>query len=151
MRQEASVEISIPIDEVFPLTTEHVAEWSNVVLEDEVLDEKPDGVGTTFRSVTEDHGRRMEFQGVVTRHEPPHAHGVQLTGEAFDIEVAYLFEDLSGRTRVTQVSDIAPKGFLKVIFVLFGWMMKKSSCRALEKELNSLKSFCEQQSAAAAE
>jgi hypothetical protein len=145
MRNEASVVIDRPIDEVFRLTIEHVAEWSIIVVEDEVIDEMPDGVGTTFRTVTEDKGRRMEFRGVVTKHDPPHTHAIHLTGDMFDIETAYVFEDLSGRTRVTQFADVTGKGFFKWFMLLFGWMMNKSHCKASDNELNSLKRFCEQQ------
>ncbi|MBC8870946.1 MAG: SRPBCC family protein [Planctomycetes bacterium] len=139
MKQQASVEIDRPIDEVFRYTNDNVAEWSLTVVEDEVIDEKPDGVGSTFRCVTEDHGRRMEFAGVVTRREPPNVSAIHLTGQQFDIEAEYLFEDLGDRTRVTQRSTVAPKGFLKVIFFLFGWMMKKSTCKAVQNELDNLK------------
>ena len=144
MRNEVSVEIDRPIDEVFRLTNDHVAEWSIIVVEDEVLEEKPEGVGTTFRTVTEDHGRRMEFQGVVTRHDPPHAQAIRLTGEMFDIETEYAFEDLSGRTRVTQRADVTGKGFFKFNMFITGWLMNKSHCKATENELNSLKRFCEE-------
>ena len=54
MRNEVSVEIDRPIDDVFRLTIEHVADWSIIVVEDEVLDEQPECVGTTFRTVTEE-------------------------------------------------------------------------------------------------
>jgi uncharacterized protein YndB with AHSA1/START domain len=145
MQSEASVEIDRPIEEVFRLTNEHVAEWSIVVVEEEILDQKPDGVGTTFRNVTEDHGKRMEFEGVVTQYDPPHFSAVQLTGTMFDIEAEYTFEDLAGRTRVTQRTHVIGKGFIfKSIMFLFGWLMKKSSCKASEKELISLKRFCEE-------
>lgn len=143
MRNEVSVEIDGPIEEVFRLTNDHVAEWSIVVIEDEVLDKKPEGVGTTFRTVTEDHGKRMVFQGVVTRYNPPHANAVRLTGAMFDIETEFTFEDLSGRTRVTQTANVTGKGFFKWFMLLFGWMMNKSHCKASEKELDSLKRFCE--------
>jgi hypothetical protein len=59
MKQQASVEIDRPIDEVFDYTNNHVAEWSITIVENEVIEEKPEGVGSTFRCVTEDHGRRM--------------------------------------------------------------------------------------------
>ena len=94
MRNEVSVEIGRPIEDVFRLTTERMPEWSIIVVEDEVIDQKPEGVGTTFRTVTEDHGKRMEFQGVITRYDPPHANAVRLTGQAFDIETEFTFEDL---------------------------------------------------------
>lgn len=147
MQTEGSVEIDAPIDDVFRLTTEHVAEWSIVVVEDEVIEEKPGHIGTTFRSVTEDHGKRMEFDGVVTVNEPPTFHEAELTGKYFDLKAAYTFEDLSGRTRVTQTSVVFPKGLMKAFFFLCGWMMNKANCDAIDKELNSLKQFCENQTA----
>ncbi len=150
MRTEGSVEIERPIEEVFRLTNEHVAEWSSIVVEDKILEEKPEGVGTTFRTVTEEHGRRMEFQGVVTRHEPPYVQAVYMTGDMFDLDVEYEFEDLAGGTRVTQRSQVTGKGWFKLMLSLCGWMMRKSSCDALDKELRGLKAFCESQPAPAA-
>jgi hypothetical protein len=143
LQNEGSVEIDRPIHEVFRLTNEHVAEWSIVVVEDELLDEAHKGVGTRFRSVTEDHGKRMEFQGIVTAYDPPYASAVKLTGDMFDIEAAYSFEDLGQRTKVTQFSTVTGKGFVKLFFLLCGWMMNKASGDALAKELNSLKRYCE--------
>ena len=144
MRNEGTVEIDRPIDEVFYLTKDHVAEWSIIVVEDELLEEKPDRVGTTFRTVTEENGRRMEFHGVVTREEPPHVSAVHLTGKTFDIDVEYTFEDLGGQTRVKQVSFVTGKGVFRVFLFLCGWLMNKSSCKSTDNELNSLKKFCEE-------
>jgi len=146
MRTEGSIEIDRPIHEVFRLTNEDVAKWSIVVVEDELIEGSPDGVGSKFRIVTEDHGKRMEFQGVVTAYDPPYASAVKMTGPLFDIEAAYSFEDLGYRTKVTQLSNVQGKGFLRLFFLLFGWMLNKTSCDAQAKELNSLKKYCEAQS-----
>lgn len=143
MRTERSVEIDRPIEEVFRLTTEHVAEWSIIVVEDKVIDAKPGGVGTKFRTVTEEKGNRMEFEGVVVRYEPPFVNAVEMRGACFDIHAVYFFEDLGGRTRVVQKSDVVGKGLFKLLLTLAGWLMSKSSCDALDKELQSLKRFCE--------
>ncbi len=150
MRTEASVEVDRPIGEVFDYTNNHVADWSLTVIENEVLEEKPGGVGTTFRTLTEDHGRRMEFQGVVTRHEPPTASAVNLKGPSFDIDAEYFFEDLAGRTRVTQRSIVHGKGFFKLMLGLCGWMMKSSARKAVEAELGNLKRLLEEGKGAAA-
>lgn len=144
MRGVSSVEIDRPIDEVFRVTTECITQWSTTVVEDEVLEMKPGIVGSTFRSVTDDRGRRMEFRGVVLRHEPPRASRVQLTGPAFDLDITYDFESLSPeRTRVTQTVDVAGHGVFKVFFALFGWLMKGVSRKAGEREFQGLKRFCE--------
>ena len=68
-----------------------------------------------------------------------------MAGDMFDLDVEYLFDDLGGRTRVTQKSSVTGKGIFKVFLGLFGWLMKRSSCSALEKELQGLKKFCESQ------
>lgn len=143
MQSELSVEIQRPIDQVFEYTTKHVADWSITCVEDEVLDEKPEGVGTTFRIVTEEGGRKTELHGVVTRHEPPKTSACHLRGEQFEIDVLYTFEELAGGTRVTQSTVVRGKGFLKLVFGLFGWLIKRSSCKAQEAELASLKQKCE--------
>ena len=144
MQTEGSVVIDRGINDVFRLTNDHVAEWSQHVVEDELIEEKPGGVGTTFRSVTEDHGRRMEFDGVITRYDVPTSSAVHLEGSAFDLDVEYFFEDLGGdQTKVTQRSKVFGKGLMKLFFLLGGWAMRKSSRKALDSEFQSLKSFCE--------
>ncbi len=140
MKTTGSIEIEKPIDEVFDYTINHTPEWSDIVVSDEVLLEQPGEVGTTFRTVTEERGQRMEFRGKVTQSDPPNSKTVTMEGEQFDLWVEYRFAPLATRrTRVTQTSVVTPKGGLKVIFFLFGWMMKAGGCRALEKELANLK------------
>jgi hypothetical protein len=146
MRQETGVEIDRPIDEVFEYTNSNVVDWSIIVVEKEVINEKSEGVGTTFRCVTEENGKnRMEFLGTVTRHEPPNVSAIHLDGKYFDLDVTYLFEDLGGRTRITQQSTVTPKAFfIKAFMFLLGWAMRKSSCKATENELNNLKRLLEE-------
>ena len=94
--------------------------------------------------MTEERGKRMEFAGEVTRYERPTVSTVMLIGKSFDIEAAHTFEAIEeNRTRVTQNSDVTPKGFLKIFFFLFGWLMKKGGCDAQQKELENLKRLCE--------
>jgi hypothetical protein len=148
MNSEASIEIDRPIDEVFEFTTTKVAEWSQIVVEDVLIEKKPGGVGTTFRTVTADRGQRMVFEGIVAHHDPPKRHTVFMKGQKFDMEVDYLFEDLGGSTRVTQRTAVTAKGFMKILFALLGKLMAKASCHAALKELTHLKSVLEAQAPA---
>ena len=66
MQTSMSVQVGRPIKEVFDHTIHNVSEWSTIVVKDEVIKETPEGVGTTFRVTTEENGRRMEFDGLVT-------------------------------------------------------------------------------------
>jgi len=144
MKHSVSVTINRPIDEVFELTNNHVAEWSITVVEQETLEKTPDIVGSRFRTVTEERGQQMEFASTVTAYKPPQHSAVHLEGDMFNIDAIYQFEKLSEQeTRVTQDSRVTPKGFMKVFFVLFGWLMKKSGCDGVQEELESLKTYCE--------
>lgn len=142
MRNVASIEIDRAIDEVFVYTNEQVSQWSLTVVENEVIEEH-NGVGTTFRCITEEKGSRMDFEGVITAWQPPTKSAIHLTGKFFDIDVEYRFEDLNGQTRVTQESKVVGKGIAKILFVLFGWMMNKQSYKAAMAELESLKNKLE--------
>ncbi len=145
MRNEAAIEINCPIEEVFRMATTCTVEWSKIVVEDEVIEEKPGMIGTTFRFVTAPEGSsEMEFAGVVTQHEVPHLHASIMRGRSFDMEVIFLFQEIGTKTRVTQSSLLTPKGFMKIVFFLLGWAMNRSSCKALELELQGLKACCEE-------
>lgn len=144
MEAIGSIEIARPIEEVFDYTNHNVAEWSITVVEDEVVSETPDHLGSTFRCVTEDHGCQMEFQGTVTVYDRPTRSVVQLTGKQFDIQAEYTFEDLGASTRVTQRSMVFPKTlFTKLFFGTFGWLFRSSGCKATQKEMESLKQHME--------
>ena len=143
MQTETSIEIDRPIEQVYELTINHVAQWSKTVVEEEIIEDKNGDVGTRFRIVTEDRGQRMEFDGTVTSRDPPNSSSVRLVGRHFDIDVVYLFEDLRNRTKVTQIANVTGKGFTKIMLRLMGWFMKKSSCDAQYNELSGLKAFVE--------
>ncbi|MEM7313226.1 MAG: SRPBCC family protein [Planctomycetota bacterium] len=146
MQNSASIVIDRPIEQVFDLTNHHVAEWSITVVEDELIEDKNNcGLGTRFRIVTEEKGNRMEFESEVTRWEPPHISEVHLEGTMFNIDAEYVFEDLGGKTRVTQNSRVQGKGLMKIMFFVMGPFMKKQSCDATANELQSLKAYCEKQ------
>jgi len=145
MKTEGSILIERPIEEVFQITLRSVPEWSQVVIEERLIEDINDGgVGTRFRTVTMSSGQQMEFEGIVTHLDPPYSAASTLTGQNFDIEVAYSFEQVDSQTRVTQWSNVKGKGFFKLILLLMGGLMKRGSCEALQKELNSLKMYCEQ-------
>ena len=140
MESSVSVEINRPLPEVFRYTNENVSDWSITVVENEVIEETPGKVGSRFRLLTQDRGREMEMTGEVTRYEENRLSEVFMVGQGFEISALYIFEDLGNEvTRVTETARVHPKGVMRIFFFLFGWFMKKSSCDALQNELESLK------------
>ncbi len=142
MDSQVSIEIDRPIEQVFNAANECITEWSVTCVSDEIIEDKG-GVGTTFRMVTQERGKEMEFTGEVTRWDPPLHSAVYLVGTHFDIDTEFRFEDLGGRTRVSQRAVVHGRGFTKVVFALLGWVFNRSSCKALDNELECLKNFCE--------
>jgi|TARA_B110000495_G_C22961246_1_gene563468 hypothetical protein len=143
MAMIGSVIIACPLEQVFEVTNNHVTEWSNIVEEEETLNVTPEVIGSTFRTVTSEHGRKLKFDGVVTRHSPPFESGIRMEGPAFSLTVDYTFENVPEGTRVTQRSTVTGKGIFRIIISTMGFLMKKSNSGALQDELNRLKAFCE--------
>ena len=140
---KASVLIQCPIDRVFELTNDHVTAWSNIVEEEDMLQVTAKKIGSTFRTVTSEHGRKMTFEGVVTSYTPPSASGIQMEGEVFSRTADYIFEQVEQRTRVTQTSTVKGKGIFRILIPAMGLLMRRSNCQALQEELNRLKAYCE--------
>ncbi|MBC8245758.1 MAG: SRPBCC family protein [Verrucomicrobia bacterium] len=145
MTTNGSIEIDRPIEAVFDYTVNNVPEWSDTVVEEKVIEQTPDGVGSRFHVLTRDPGgKEMPLDGTVTLNERPTAQTVVMVGKQFDIEASYTFEDLGGRTRVNLVSVVTPNGFkMKLMFLMVGWLGKRAGCKALQKELASLKEKAE--------
>ena len=145
MKTGISMVIDRPIEDVFILATDHVVVWSSIVVEDELIHLAEDGgVGTRFRTVTEDRGHRMEFEGEVVDYDPPSRSAILLRGPAFDLDVAYEFESLSnGRTRITQFSRSRGKGIWWLLLMLLTPLMRKSGSETTRKELDQLRIYCE--------
>jgi hypothetical protein len=144
MRSELHVDVPRPRRLVFPTVLDNLSEWSETCVEDEVLEQVGESEpGTTFRVVTQESGRRMEFTGVVTAHRPPEHSACRLSGPAFDIHVAYDFEEVEGGTRVTQRSTVEAKGLFKLLFFLLRPLMRRKSCESQAKELDAMRAYCE--------
>ena len=109
-----SVDIHRSIEDVFILATDHVAAWSSIVVEDEPIDVATDGdVGPRFRTVTQDRGYRMEFEGEVVEYDLPRRSAILPRGSVFDLEVADDLQSLSdGRTPDRPVLGIPRQGDL---------------------------------------
>ncbi len=146
MRCTSSIEIQAPPDRVFFWINdpEQVMKWVPNIVENEIVEEKPGHVGTSVRQVYEEHGRRMEFHGTVTRHEENRSLGMNLQGDMFDLEVNYELEDLGGRTRVTQHAEVRFKGFMmRILGPIMSFFTKKSSNRTLQESFERLRDHCE--------
>lgn len=143
MKTQLSIDIDHPLGEVFQRTVHDVTKWSITCVEHEMLKGTAEGVGSKFRLVTDDNGRRMEFKGTVTEHAASSRSRIYLENKSMDLDVLYTFHETMTGTRVTQMSHARGNGLFRIILPVMGLMMKKSACDAQRRELDALKAFCD--------
>jgi hypothetical protein len=124
---------------------ERVMQWAKGVVENEDLVKTEAGVGSTFRQVFEENGKKMDFTGECTAYDTNKRLRVYLKSKMFDLDVDYMLEDLGGRTRLTQESDVKWNGFMKLIGPVCCLFMKKSGQKCMEDDFGRLKALAEGQ------
>jgi uncharacterized protein YndB with AHSA1/START domain len=106
--------------------SERVMQWAENVTHNEDLTTTPEKVGSTFRQVYTENGRDMEFEGRCTAFEPDRKLAVFMTSKMFHLDVTYTLDDLGGRTRLTQDSQVHWQGLLKLFGPVMALFMRKS-------------------------
>ena len=145
MKNTFSMDIQAPPSAVFHWLDDpkRVMEWAEGVVENEDLVKQPGEVGSTFRQVYEERGRRMEFQGRVTAYEKDRRLGIAMVGDGFDLDVEYELEPTSSGTRLVQNSDVHFKGVWKVMGFLMAPFMKKAGEKKCLEDFDRLKALAE--------
>ena len=145
MKNTYSIEIDAPPADVFYFLEngERLTEWLPNLIEHEDLEITENKVGSTARQVFLEGGRRMEMMGTTTAYEANRRLAAEVSGKAFDLMVDYKLEDLNGRTRVTQDSEVRFKGFLRFLGPVMILFTKKSAQNHLEETFGKLKALAE--------
>jgi uncharacterized protein YndB with AHSA1/START domain len=146
MRNIYSIEIQAPPERVFHWLNDskRAMRWLPNLVEGEDLVRTATGVGTTFRHVYEERGRRMPMQGKVTAYESNRRLRSELSGDLFDLTVDYRLESVGNCTRLTQESQTRFKSMpMRILGAVLMPLMKKASVRALDESLGKLKLLAE--------
>jgi len=124
-------------------TPERAMMWQTSVSKTEILHETPDMIGTTFREIVEENGRRVEMNGVVTDYRKDQVLAMHLDSKYNNVDVEYRLEEIGGRTRLTMISNIRLRSFLRVFSIILWPAFKKKLLRQLNREYARLKELCE--------
>ena len=145
MHNSFQLDVEAPPETVFEWLgdPERFMQWAKGVVENEPLEETPDKVGSTFRQVYEERGRKMEFQGRVTAWEDNRRLGIAMTSSCFDLDVDYTLEPTPQGTRLTQDSEVTFKGFMRFVAPLMAPFMKKSGEKCIREDFGRLKALAE--------
>ncbi len=145
MKSSLSIEIDASPERVFCWLedAERVMQWVPNIVENENLEVTEEKVGSTFRQVYVENGRRMEMFGLITEYEPNRQWNLEIDGSGFKLFLEYRLEDLGGRTRLTQDTDIQFKGLFKIIGLIMAPLLRKSSRKQHEDSFQKLKNLAE--------
>ena len=145
MQTTYSIDIAASADKVFHLLDdpEQLPTWLSMVVENEQLHETAERIGTTFRQVVVENGRRRELLGTVTGYEPNKRLTLHLNAKGFDVDVEYILAETDGQTRLTQISDVHFHGLFKLMALLLAPFYQGSAQSQLEKDFAKLKKLCE--------
>ena len=124
-------------------TPERAMMWQTSVSKTEILHETPNMIGTTFREIVEENGRRVEMNGVVTDYRKDQVLAMHLDSKYNNVDVEYRLEEIGGRTRLTMISNIRLRSFLRVFSIILWPAFKKKLLGQLNREYASLKELCE--------
>ena len=147
MKSSYSIDIERPREQVFAFLDdeENLPKMVANLVDQGVINETPEKVGTTFWHVYEEKGRRMKMTGVVTGHRPPERLAVKLDGAFFALEVTYELEELGPTsTRLTQISDARFKHVFKLMGLLFGKKMEREGKQAQVETFARMKAAIEE-------
>jgi len=113
-------------------------QWVPNLVEDEPIHETPERVGSRFRQVFLEKGRKMEMVGELTAYVPKERMRVMMTGELFHLDVDYNLLAVSDvQTEVTQDTVIAFKGALKLMAPLM-WLASKLTSKDPQAEAHAV-------------
>ena len=142
IREEHSVVIERPVEEVFAFTTDPNNEslWQSTSLETEQMTEGEVDVGTTFRNTSKFLGRQIESTYEVTENDPPHKQCVRVTSGPLPGAGCYLYEPAEGgSTRFRQTFETEVGGFFRLAEPLVARVVR----RQMETDMATLKDLLE--------
>jgi uncharacterized protein YndB with AHSA1/START domain len=145
MKISCQIEIEAPQETVFYWIEDpsRAMKWMTSVTHTEIIDQKPDLIGTTFREYVEENGSGTEMEGVITDFVPNQRIAFHLEGGYNAVDVDFTLQSREGITQLTQRADVRFKGKLRVLSLFFGPTFKRKITSQMEQEFSTLKALCE--------
>lgn len=137
--------ISSSPEVIFPWIAEpeKAMQWQKNVKGGEIIIEKPEIIGTTFKERIEEDGSTLEMQGMITEYKPNQLIGFHLKSRIHEFDVRYLVEEMQQATNLSIEVDIKWKFPMNIMRLFIGKKMKASLTNQIEAEVLELKKLCE--------
>jgi uncharacterized membrane protein len=138
---ELGILIDRPVAAVFHYVTDltNLPHWQTTVTSIQPVENKPIGVGSTYRVSAEMIGRKIEGLLVIREYEPDSKFGYEMKSGPTTIQAVINFKAAGSGTKITLSGQAEPEGVLKVAEGVLQGQVKAQ----MEKNLNNLKKVLE--------
>ena len=145
MRIYYSNEILRPPEIVFPWIAEpeKAMKWQKNVKGGEIIINKPEIIGTTFKEVIEENGNSLEMHGIITKYIRNKIIEFHLQSKIHEFDVSYSVEEINKATKISIEANIKWKFPMNIISLFIGKKMKEGLIKQLNSECLELKRICE--------
>lgn len=144
--------IAAPVDLTFQVFSdvENIAERIEGITQLEVLSEVKHGVGTRWRETRVMFGQAATEVMEISAFQPNQSYEVVAASHGTRYHSRYTFTEKDGGTHVEMVFTGTPVSFMAKLMAPVGLLMKGSTQKALEADMDDLKAFCEAHAASQA-
>lgn len=141
MKIPIEAEISRPPQLVFPYLAdpEKAMQWQKNVVSGEIIEARPEIIGTRFQEVIEEDGNRLEMSGVITAYVPNCEIGFHLESKIHVVNVTYTLEEGDPGSKLRVEAEIRWKFPMNIVSILIGRRMKRELRAGMESEVLELK------------
>jgi len=145
MRITYENEILKPPEIVFPWIAkpEKAMKWQKNVKGGEILINKPEIIGTTFKEIIEEDGKSLEMHGIITKYVKDKIIGFHLESKIHVFDVNYSVEEINKATKICVEALIHWKFPMNIMSLFIGKKMKEGIIEQLNSEFLELKRICE--------
>lgn len=117
-------------------------QWQKNVKGGEIIINKPEMIGTTFKEIIEEDGNSLEMYGTITKYARNRTIGFHLESKIHEFDVSYSLEEINKKTKFRIEAIITWKFPMNIVSVFMGKKMKADLMRQLESETRDLMKVC---------
>ena len=145
MRIAYENEILKPVDRVFPWIAEpeKAMKWQKNVKGGEIIVNKPEVIGTTFKEIIEEDGKSLEMYGTITKYIKNKIIGFHLESKIHAFDVSYSVDEMNKATKFRVEALIHWKFPMNIMSLFIGKKMKEGIIKQFNSEFLELKRICE--------
>ncbi len=137
--------ISQPPEVVFPWIADpqKAMQWQKDVKGGEIILNKPEVIGTTFKETIQEDRGSLEMSGTITKYIPNRLIGFHLDSRIHTFDVSYSLQEVNKKTKFRIEALITWKFPMNIVTLFAGRRIEEGLVKQLETETLDLMKICE--------